>query len=74
MSLPPLVAPLATAEEREPTISIRPPKKWVPINVSELWHYRELLYSFIARDVKVRYKQTALGFLQVLIGSIYPKI
>jgi lipopolysaccharide transport system permease protein len=71
MSLPPPVTPLAISGEREPTIRIRPPKKWVPINVSELWHYRELLYSFISRDVKIRYKQTALGFLWAIIQPLF---
>jgi len=66
-----MAAPLATVGEREPTLRIRPPKKWVPINVSELWHYRELLYSFIARDVKIRYKQTALGFLWAIIQPLF---
>jgi lipopolysaccharide transport system permease protein len=65
------VTPPATACEREPTIRIRPPKKWVPINFSELWQYRELLYSFVARDVKIRYKQTALGFLWAIIQPLF---
>src|SRR4029077_10034901 len=34
---------------------------WQPINVRELWQYRELIYFLIWRDVKVRYKQTLLG-------------
>lgn len=71
MTVPQTVTPLATAAERELTIRIRPPKKWVPINFSELWHYRELLYSFVARDVKIRYKQTALGFLWAIIQPLF---
>lgn len=54
-----------------PYISIRPPKKWVPIDLHELWEYRELLSSFILRDVKIRYKQTALGFLWVIIQPLF---
>jgi lipopolysaccharide transport system permease protein len=34
---------------------------WRRIGVAELWRYRELLYFFVWRDIKVRYKQTALG-------------
>jgi len=34
---------------------------WHPINVRELWHFRDLLYFLIWRDVKLRYKQTVLG-------------
>src|SRR5581483_693586 len=40
---------------------IKPASGWQPVNVRELWQYRELLYFLIWRDVKVRYKQTALG-------------
>jgi lipopolysaccharide transport system permease protein len=34
---------------------------WRLFDLAELWHYRELLYFLAWRDVKVRYKQTALG-------------
>jgi lipopolysaccharide transport system permease protein len=54
-----------------PTIVIRPPVKWVPINISELWNYHELLYFFTWRDVKIRYKQTALGFLWAVIQPLF---
>lgn len=40
---------------------IRPSQGWISLNLSELWQYRELLYFLIWRDIKVRYKQTALG-------------
>lgn len=39
---------------------IRPQKK-LAIDFGELWHYRELFYFFTWRDIKVRYKQTAIG-------------
>ncbi len=42
-------------------IVIRPSKGWVSLGLRELWAYRELLYFLVWRDVKVRYKQTALG-------------
>ena len=54
-----------------PTLIIRPPKKWVPVDFHELWEYRELLYSFVSRDVKIRYKQTALGFLWAIIQPLF---
>lgn len=54
-----------------PTLKICPPKKWISINAHELWNYRELLYTFIWRDVKVRYKQTVLGFLWVIIQPLF---
>jgi lipopolysaccharide transport system permease protein len=40
---------------------IRPAAGWAPIDVQELWEYRDLLYFLIWRDIKVRYKQTILG-------------
>jgi len=43
------------------TVIIRPSSGWVPLNLAELWEYRELLYFLTWRDIKVRYKQTVLG-------------
>jgi homopolymeric O-antigen transport system permease protein len=40
---------------------ILPSRSWQAINVGELWRFRELLFFLAWRDVKVRYKQTALG-------------
>lgn len=40
---------------------IRPSKGWVPVDWAELYRGRELLFFLVWRDVKVRYKQTALG-------------
>ncbi|WP_050754695.1 ABC transporter permease [Mariprofundus ferrooxydans] len=41
---------------------IRPRTGWIPVRWHELWHYRGLLWAFTSRDIKVRYKQTLLGF------------
>jgi lipopolysaccharide transport system permease protein len=43
------------------TRRLRPSQGWSTRTLSELWAYRELLYFFIWRDIKVRYKQTLLG-------------
>ncbi len=43
------------------TFVIKPVKGWVAIDFRELWHYRELLYFLVWREIKVRYKQTVLG-------------
>ncbi|MDO8505613.1 MAG: ABC transporter permease [bacterium] len=42
---------------------IRPPKGWFHLDLKELWAFRELAYFFVWRDIKVRYKQTAIGAL-----------
>jgi lipopolysaccharide transport system permease protein len=49
---------------------IRPQRGWVPIDFHELFHYRELLYFLTWRDVKVRYKQTALGFAWAILQPV----
>lgn len=43
---------------------------WQPLNVRELWQFRELLYFLTWRDVKVRYKQTALGFAWAILQPL----
>lgn len=50
-----------------PTVVIRPSRGWIPINLRDLWRYRELLYFLTWRTIKVRYKQTALGFAWAII-------
>lgn len=59
------------SKENIPNIIIRPPKKWIPLDFHELWEYRELLLNFVSRDIKVRYKQTALGFLWAIIQPLF---
>ncbi|MGH9757419.1 MAG: ABC transporter permease [Candidatus Acidiferrales bacterium] len=49
------------AVERPPVLHITPPSRWWAIPFGELWHGRELLYFFVWRDIKIRYKQTAIG-------------
>lgn len=65
------IDPSGVPEKTLPVLFIRPPKKWVPIDLHELWEYRELLISFTVRDVKIRYKQTALGFLWAIIQPVF---
>ncbi len=50
-----------------PVIRIRPSRGWVPIDFRALWAYRELLYFLTWREIKVRYKQTLLGFAWAII-------
>jgi lipopolysaccharide transport system permease protein len=51
-------------------IKIKPIRTNVFLNFNELWRYRELFYIFAWRDIKVRYKQTVLGILWVLIQPV----
>lgn len=50
---------------------IQPTKGWVSLNLKELWKYRELLYFLTWRDIKVRYKQTALGAAWAIIQPFF---
>jgi lipopolysaccharide transport system permease protein len=42
-------------------VVIEPPRRWETLNLREIWAYRGLLYFLTWREVKVRYKQTAIG-------------
>jgi lipopolysaccharide transport system permease protein len=63
----------------KPETIIRPLTGWAPLRLRELWEYRELLFFFVWRDIKVRYKQTLLGvawaimqpFFAMLIFTIF---
>ena len=44
-----------------PTLRIEAPRGWLNVDFGELWAARELLYFFVWRDIKIRYKQTAIG-------------
>ncbi len=48
-------------------VSIKPAKGWLGIDLQELWHYRELIYFLTWRDIKVRYKQAALGIAWAIL-------
>jgi len=62
-----------------PVLRIAPPSRWWAIPFGELWSHRELLYFFVWRDIKIRYKQTAIGaawavlqpFLTMLVFSLF---
>ncbi len=57
-----------------PTVVIQPSRGWIPLNLRELWAYRELLYFLVWRDVKVRYKQTVLGVAWAVIQPVFMTI
>ena len=62
-----------------PVLRIAPPRGWLDIDFKELWASRELIYFFVWRDVKVRYKQTAIGaawaviqpFMTMVVFSLF---
>src|SRR5438445_7999640 len=52
------------------TIRIEPPRTWLELRLREVWLYRELLYFFVWRDLKVRYKQTVIGVAWVVLQPL----
>jgi lipopolysaccharide transport system permease protein len=52
------------------TVRIEPPHGWLELRLHEVWQYRELLYFFVWRDVKVRYKQTVIGIAWVVLQPL----
>jgi len=54
-----------------PVIIIEPSSGWVGLKLRELWEYRELLYFFTWREVKVRYKQTVMGAAWAIIQPLF---
>ena len=55
-------------------VHIRPSSGWVSLRLKELFDYRELLYFLVWRDVKVRYKQTALGASWAIIQPFFTMV
>ena len=52
-------------------LRIESSRGWVSLGLRELWGYRELIYFFIWRDIKVRYKQTVLGGLWAILQPFF---
>jgi len=59
-----------TGEARPVLIVLEPTSSLIPVNLRELWGYRELLYFMVWRDLKVRYKQTMLGAAWVILQPL----
>jgi len=55
------------SSQTEYEVLLRPRKGWQPIDLIDLWNYRELLIILALRDIKVRYKQTVLGAAWAII-------
>jgi lipopolysaccharide transport system permease protein len=73
-SAPELLGPNPSTLPAHPLVTIEPSKSWDVIDIAEIWAYRELLYFLIWRDVKVRYKQTALGAAWAIIQPLFTMV
>jgi lipopolysaccharide transport system permease protein len=50
---------------------ISPSRGWRALDLREIWNYRELLWILAGRDIKVRYKQTAIGVAWVILRPVF---
>src|ERR1700688_2034428 len=74
-----ITAPASVPDSTILVIRIEAPRAWPSLKLRELWDYRELIYFFVWRDIKVRYKQTVLGagwaviqpFFTMLLFSLF---
>lgn len=57
-----------------PHFRLEPSEGWVSLKLRELWRYRELLYFFTWRDIKVRYKQTVLGASWAILQPFFTMV
>src|SRR5271165_2941719 len=57
------MATLVSQEMQAPVrpVRIEPAQGWLDLQLADVWAYRELLYFIVWRDIKIRYKQTAIG-------------
>jgi lipopolysaccharide transport system permease protein len=53
---------------------IAPPKGWIGLQLRELWEYRDLLYFWVWRNLKIRYKQTILGASWAIIQPFFTMV
>ena len=63
-------APVESNPPAPSFVDIAPSEGWFHLDFHDLWHYRELLYFLTWRDIKVRYKQTALGVLWAILQPV----
>ena len=73
----PAISPESTATvslPEKPLVTIVPSRGWVALNLADVWAHRELLYFLTWRDIKIRYKQTALGALWAVIQPLFPML
>jgi len=60
----------STDTEQDAYVVIRPTRGFAALNLGEMWQYRDLLITLVGRDAKVRYKQTALGVVWVVLQPL----
>jgi hypothetical protein len=70
MAVPHTQATTIEAPNEFPSMHITARRRWLALDLEELWAYRELLYFFVWRDIKVRYKQTVIGAAWAILQPV----
>jgi lipopolysaccharide transport system permease protein len=73
-TVPAATSDRGAAGSSRPVTVIEPPRSWVPLDLRELWDQRELVYFLAWRDIKVRYKQTALGASWAILQPVFAMV
>jgi lipopolysaccharide transport system permease protein len=55
----------------KPVFTIRPSSGWATLNLGEIWRFRDLLTTLAGRDIKLRYRQTALGAIWIVLQPLF---
>jgi len=58
----------------KPLVTIRPSTGWAALNLREIWQFKDLLLTLAGRDVKLRYRQTAIGVVWVVLQPLISAI
>src|SRR5208337_202340 len=61
-------------DDRGWSLILRPKRKWLHLNLRELYHYRDLVWLFVKRDFVTVYKQTILGPIWFVLNPLFTTI
>jgi lipopolysaccharide transport system permease protein len=61
---------VATKLPESPVVRIEARRRWLALDLGEVWAYRDLAYFFVWRDIKVRYKQTLIGAAWAILQPV----
>jgi lipopolysaccharide transport system permease protein len=70
MGLTQTQAVVAAKPPESPVVRIEAHRGWLALDLGELWAYRDLIYFFVWRDIKVRYKQTVIGAAWAILQPV----